>query len=172
MNPESLEKLFVALNAASVRYLVVGGLAVLAHGYLRMTRDLDLVIALDGDNPKRALECFAELGYRPNIPVELMDFADPATRSLWQEEKGMQVYQLVSDRFVDCPVDLFVEEPFAFSQMHAARIDYALGAATTIPVVGLDHLRAMKSQAGRPRDLLDLEELDRLNETHESSEDS
>ena len=80
MNPDSLEKLFLTLNKARVRYLVVGGLAVLAHGYLRMTRDIDLVIALDGDNPKRDLECFAELGYQPNLPVELMDFTDPAPR--------------------------------------------------------------------------------------------
>ena len=42
MNPKHLEKLFASLNAAHVRYLVVGGLAVLAHGYLRVTRDLDL----------------------------------------------------------------------------------------------------------------------------------
>ena len=64
MNPEHLEKIFAALNAAGVRYLVVGGLAVLAHGYLRVTRDLDLVIALDGSNPQRSLELFASFGYR------------------------------------------------------------------------------------------------------------
>jgi hypothetical protein len=94
MNPEHLEKLFAALNAAGIRYLVVGGLAVLAHGYLRVTRDLDLVISLDGNNPRRALELFARYGYRPNIPVDLMDFADPEKRRIWQREKGMQVYQL------------------------------------------------------------------------------
>lgn len=32
-----------ALNDAGVRYLVVGGLAVNAHGYVRMTMDVDLV---------------------------------------------------------------------------------------------------------------------------------
>ena len=164
MNPEHLEKIFAALNAAGVRYLVVGGLAVLAHGYLRVTRDLDLVIALDGSNPQRALELFASFGYRPNIPVELMDFADPEKRRTWKDEKGMQVYQLVSEQLVDCPIDIFVEEPFAFTDMYAERVEYELGAETIIPVVGLKHLRAMKEQAGRPRDLLDLAELDQLNE--------
>ena len=163
MNPKHLEKLFASLNAAHVRYLVVGGLAVLAHGYLRVTRDLDLVISLDGNNPRRALELFASYGYRPNIPVDLMDFADPKKRRTWQQEKGMQVYQLVSEQLMDCPVDLFVEEPFAFSDMYAKRVEYELGVGTVIPVVGLQHLRAMKQQAGRPRDLLDLEELDQLN---------
>lgn len=165
MNPEHLERLFAAMNAACLRYLVVGGLAVLAHGYLRVTRDLDLVIALDGDNPRRSLELFERLGYRPNIPVELMDFVDPVKRRTWQREKGMQVYPLVSERLLDCPVDIFVEEPFAFADMYAARVEYELGASTLIPVVGLQHLRAMKRQAGRPRDLLDLEELDELHES-------
>ena len=155
------------MNAAGVRYLVVGGLAVLAHGYLRVTRDLDLVIALDGNNPKKALELFERLGYRPNIPVDLMDFADPEKRRTWQQEKGMQVYQLVSEQLMDCPVDLFVEEPFAFSDMFAERVEYELGVGTVIAVVGLQHLRAMKLQAGRPRDLLDLEELNQLNEGYE-----
>ena len=167
MNPKHLEKLFASLNAAHVRYLVVGGLAVLAHGYLRVTRDLDLVISLDGNNPRRALELFASYGYRPNIPVDLMDFADPKKRRTWQQEKGMQVYQLVSEQLMDCPVDLFVEEPFAFSDMYAERVEYELGVGTVIPVVGLQHLRAMKQQAGRPRDLLDLEELDQLNHADE-----
>lgn len=167
MSPKHLEQLFAALNAAGVRYLVVGGLAVLAHGYLRMTRDLDLVIALEGDNPERTLAVFARLGYRPNLPVELLDFADPEKRRRWQQEKGMQVYQLVSDQLADCPVDLFVEEPFAFADMVTDRVEYALGVDTVIPVVGLAHLRAMKEQAGRPRDLLDLAELDQLNEGNE-----
>lgn len=167
MNPKHLENLFASLNAAHVRYLVVGGLAVLAHGYLRVTRDLDLVISLDGNNPRRALELFASYGYRPNIPVDLMDFADPKKRRTWQQEKGMQVYQLVSEQLMDCPVDLFVEEPFAFSDMYAKRVEYELGVGTVIPVVGLQHLRAMKQQAGRPRDLLDLEELDQLNHADE-----
>ena len=34
----------------------------------------------------------------------------------------MQVYQLVSDALADCSVDLFVEEPFEFPEMHAACI--------------------------------------------------
>ncbi|MGJ8652842.1 MAG: DUF6036 family nucleotidyltransferase [Opitutaceae bacterium] len=164
MNPDNLEKIFQELNAAGVRYLVVGGMAVMAHGYLRMTRDLDLVIALDGDNPIRALTVFSELGYAPNVPVKLMDFADPIKRKEWQTEKGMMVYQLVSPRLVDCPVDIFVEEPMAFSEMYPARVDYVLSDAVSIPVVGLEHLKCMKQAAGRPRDLIDLEELNQLSE--------
>lgn len=166
MNPNNLEKIFKALNQAGVRYLVVGGLAVMAHGYIRVTRDLDLVLALDGKNPEEALRVFERLGYRPNLPVELMDFADPEKRRQWKAEKGMQVYQLVSDSLADCPIDLFVDEPFDFSEMYASRADYDLSEEITLPVVGLSHLKAMKQAAGRPRDLLDLDELERLSDDH------
>jgi len=169
MHPDHLEAIFKALNEADVRYLVVGGLAVMAHGYLRMTRDLDLVLALDGPNPRKALEVFQELGYQPNVPVALMDFADAAKRREWQETKGMTVYQLISESLKDCPVDLFVEEPIAFSEMYPDRVEYALGAGVTIPVVGLQHLRKLKEAAGRPRDLLDLEELARIDHEDEST---
>jgi len=167
MNPENLEKIFSALNAAGVRYLVVGGIAVMAHGYLRMTRDLDIVVSLDGENPAQALQVFAALGYQPNVPVELMDFVDRANRRRWQEEKGMMVYQLVSDSLEDCPIDIFVEEPIAFTEMYPARVEYELSDGLIIPVIGLKHLKQLKQAAGRPRDLLDLEELDQLNEQND-----
>jgi len=167
MDPANLEKIFKLLNEAGVRYLVVGGIAVMAHGYLRMTRDLDLVIALDGDNPKRALTVFAGLGYEPNAPVQLLDFAEPAKRRQWQDEKGMMVYQLISAELMDCPVDIFVEEPIAFSEMYPARVEYEISDTLKIPVIGLTHLKQLKRTAGRPRDLLDLEELKQLNKTDE-----
>jgi hypothetical protein len=43
MELRSIEAVVGALNAAEVRYLIVGGLAVNAHSYLRATRGLDLV---------------------------------------------------------------------------------------------------------------------------------
>lgn len=45
MELRSIEAVLGALNAAGVRYLIVGGLAVNAHGYQRATMDLDLVPA-------------------------------------------------------------------------------------------------------------------------------
>ena len=40
----SLEVIFLALNNAGVRYLVAGGLAVVAHGFVRFTNDVDLIV--------------------------------------------------------------------------------------------------------------------------------
>jgi hypothetical protein len=57
-----IERLLMELSAAGVRYLVVGGVAVVLHGYIRSTLDLDLVIDLDADNVDRARRVFRECG--------------------------------------------------------------------------------------------------------------
>lgn len=41
MEVRSIEAIVKALNDAEVRYLIVGGLAVSAHGFMRATRDVD-----------------------------------------------------------------------------------------------------------------------------------
>ena len=50
MEVRSVEAVVKALNDAKVQYLIVGGLAVIAHGYERFTNDVDLVIGLEQDN--------------------------------------------------------------------------------------------------------------------------
>lgn len=42
MTAKVLVEVLRTLNEHEVRYLVVGGLAVVAHGYVRFTKDLDL----------------------------------------------------------------------------------------------------------------------------------
>ena len=46
----NVRQIFSALNDAEVDYVVVGGLAVILHHYLRATADLDLAIGLSPDN--------------------------------------------------------------------------------------------------------------------------
>ena len=50
MELRSLETIVNALNSADVRYILVGGIAVNAHGFVRMTRDVDIVLELQPDN--------------------------------------------------------------------------------------------------------------------------
>ena len=76
MEKSSVEAIVCALNEAGVRYLIVGGMAVVAHGYLRFTADLDLVLDLREGNLDRAVSALAGQGYRPRAPVPLEDFVD------------------------------------------------------------------------------------------------
>lgn len=152
---QRFEPVLRALNDGSVRYLVVGGVAVVLHGHLRTTGDLDLVVELSPDNLVRALDALEKSGFRPRPPVPLRSFADSETRKSWIETKNLQVFSLWHPELPGFEVDLFVEEPFDFDEVWARRIEVEL-AGTTATVVGLEDLLALKRKAGRARDLEDV----------------
>lgn len=159
MDMLALEAVIGSLNAESVRFLVAGGLAVAAHGYLRFTADLDLVISLDAANVTQAFRALERQGYRPTVPVTAAQFADPNQRSRWIEERRMQVLNFLSDRHRTMPVDVFVSEPFLFADEYAAAVAVQLAPGIDVRFVSLETLMSMKRIAGRPKDLDDLEHL-------------
>ena len=74
-----------------VRYLVAGGLAVNAHGYIRFTKNVDLVVQLVPDNIESAFVALGKLGYRPTVPITAAQLSDPALREGWIRDKGMRL---------------------------------------------------------------------------------
>ncbi len=156
---ESLVSVVGALNAATTRYLVAGGLAVNAHGYTRATHDIDLVIQLDSDNVEGALSALEKLGYRPLAPVPMKDFSKSEVRSKWIAEKGLAVFGLVSAEHPQAPVDVFVTEPFGFDGEYEDALCDEIAPGVPIRFVSLNTLIAMKKQVGRPKDLDDIENL-------------
>jgi hypothetical protein len=161
MKLTSLEAVFRVLNQAKVRYLVVGGVAVIAHGYVRFTQDLDLVIALEEQNARLALEVLKQLGYRPKVPVQSDAFADKSQRESWIREKQMLVFQLVSDLHPSVLIDVFVREPFPFNEEAAKALQHELAPDVFVPVVSLDTLLRLKREANRPTDQQDVRMLSR-----------
>ena len=159
MKLKSVSSIVEALNAAEVRYIVVGGLAVVAHGYLRFTMDVNMVIQLEPENIRRTLEALGTLGYSPGVPVTAQQFADAANRDHWIREKGMRVLQFWSDDHRETSIDVFVEEPFDFDREYDAALRKPLTGQLEIRVVGISTLIAMKEKADRPEDRLDIEHL-------------
>jgi len=76
MKLADVEAILRAVNDADVRYLIVGGLAVVAHGYVRYTADVHIVLDLERDNALRAMKALDAIAYRPLAPVDATDFAD------------------------------------------------------------------------------------------------
>lgn len=143
---------------------MVGGLAVVAHGFVRFTADVDLVLDFDEQNLHRAIAAFTSLDYRPRAPVAFEEFLDPAKRALWVREKGLTVFSLYSPAHQATEVDVFVAAPFDFEETYerAVRTEVAPELAATF--VGLDDLILLKRRAGRPQDVLDIERLTALRE--------
>ena len=161
MAATDLERIFAALEAGGVRYLVVGGVAVVLHGHLRFTADLDLVLAMDAGNLRRALDALSQLGYRPRAPVSLDEILDPVTRKRWIEEKRMTVLSFASPVMPTTEVDLFATEPFPFEAAYERALHAQLQ-GISVTVASLHDLIALKRSAGRPQDLEDVQILEAI----------
>ena len=155
------ESLFVALNAAGIRYVVVGGLAVVMHGHPRLTADVDLIVDLSPHEARKAMELFQSLGLKPRVPVDVLDFAAPEERRRWIEEKGMRVFSLFDPNEPMREIDLFAEHPIGFEELWRDSIIMPLS-QTTVRVASIPHLIQLKRLAGRPQDHLDIEALQEI----------
>ena len=158
MERRSVEAIVGALDAARTRYLIVGGLAVAAHGYVRFTADIDLVLDPAPAALRGAIEALRGLDYHPRAPVAFEEFADPEKRTRWMRE-GLTVFSLFSDRHPATEIDLFVEPPFDFESAYARAERFELAPGLQATFVGLADLLDMKRTAGRPQDRQDLEAL-------------
>jgi predicted nucleotidyltransferase len=150
-----LKAIFAALADAGTQYVVVGGLAVILHGHLRATRDLDLIIGLDRANCERAIAALAGTGLRPRLPVQFDDFADETIRESLHTDRNMLVFQLWDPQNELRSVDIFVREPIAIAELLSeAIVKYVEG--VPIRIASIRHLIQLKRAAGRRHDLDDI----------------
>lgn len=166
MKLASFTAIVAALEDAGVRYLVAGGMAVNAHGYLRFTKDVDLVIELVPENIKRSFAAIHTLGYRPMVPITAEQFADDSQRESWIVDKGMTVLNFWSDQYRETPIDVFVTTPFDFEREYRSALVKPLG-PVTVRFVSIPTLINMKKIAGRTQDLIDIEHMQMRLEDHD-----
>lgn len=159
MKLSSFETIVQALETAGVRYLIAGGLAVNAHGYMRFTKDVDFVIQLIPDNIASAFAALVTLGYRPLVPITAQQFSDHELRESWIRDKGMKVLQFWSDDHLETPIDVFVSEPFPFDEEYNRALVKPLPGIPNVRFVSIQTLIAMKTLADRPQDRIDIEHL-------------
>ncbi len=155
------EPVLAALDAAEVRFVVVGGVAVVLHGHPRMTADLDLVIDLAAEPAARAVEALLALGLEPRLPVDARSFADPEVRRRWIDERHLTVFTMVDPDDPLLDVDLFAEAPVPFDDLWEQAKMVQLE-DQTIRIASIDHLITMKKAVGRPQDLADVAALEAL----------
>lgn len=155
------EQVFRTLEDRGVRYAVAGGVALVLHGVVRFTADLDLIVDLSHDNLLRFLEVMRGLGYCPRKPVAAEELLDPAKRQAWKREKHMQVFSFVDPAQPMSLIDVFLEEPIPYPEIDAAIVRLT-AKGTTIPVVSREHLKRLKRISGRPQDLADIDAIESL----------
>ena len=160
------ENVFSALQQNSIRYAVAGGVALVLHGVVRFTADLDLIVDLEPDNLKRFIHAMDELGCVPRNPVKAEELLDPAARIRWKREKGMEVFSFVDPGQPMTLIDVFIEEKIPFGEVMKELVRVS-AKGIAIPVVSLAHLKRLKKAAGRPQDVADIEAIESLEQAEE-----
>jgi hypothetical protein len=147
--------LLAALTGGGVDFVVIGGIAAIAHGSARVTQDLDITYSKDERNLGALGRVLIDLkatlrGVNDDVPFV-------------PDERTLRRTEILTLDTSAGPLDLLGKPPGApdYEQLrtHAARI--TLG-NTPVFIASIDHLVAMKLAAGRPRDLGDVDELDAI----------
>jgi hypothetical protein len=150
---KDLKKFVQLANESGVKMLMVGGGAVNFHGYQRHSADVDWWIDLSPENLERLLEVFQKMDYEiDEIPESV--------------KKGEQNISLKFS-----PAGLYVELITRFSVNKSFDEAYEEAEITQInnePVIqwrvlSYEDLITSKIKSNRPKDLLDIQELQRIN---------
>jgi len=147
-----------ALARHGVSYVVVGGVAVQAHGGQRMTQDLDLVVSPDRENFDRLAAALAEIDARILGPDGQRSAAPPvagllASGDLWRLDSDHGAVDVV----------LLPAALGSFDALRERAHDVELG-DLVVAVAARSDLIAMKQASGRPQDLEDVELLQSLDD--------
>lgn len=144
------------LGEARVDYIVIGGVAVGFHGYVRATKDLDIVPAPDRQNLERLVGVLRALGAELDgagdfEAAELPDPLDPGTLSLG----GNWVLQTQLGRF---DVMQWLDDTELWEMLAPSAVEVEME-GVQVKVASYEDLVALKRQASRPSDIEDLERL-------------
>lgn len=150
-----LAALLRRLVQADVDFVVIGGIAAIAHGSPQITQDLDVSYASDEDNLERLGAALVALGATLRGVTDGVPFV-PDGRTL----RHTRVLTL------DTPegrLDLLAEPDGSggYARLRANAIEVTVS-GVTVRVAGLEDLLAMKKAAGRPKDRVYVEELEAI----------
>lgn len=136
------------LNDAGVRYVLIGGIALIRHGVVRATRDIDAVFDPDPDNVERIRTLVDRWGAtRPDgSPIPKGGIAG-----------GRTIHLSTPHGELDLLSEVAAALPFSdlLQRAETRRVD-----GVEAPICSLADLVAMKRTVGRERDLVDLADLE------------
>jgi hypothetical protein len=141
MDPD-LRELLSALNAHSVKYLVIGAYAVGVHAEPRATKDLDIWIKADAENSRAVFRALAAFG-APLAGLSPNDFNDEAGSvfQMGQPPLRVDILQRI--------------DGVTFEDAWQNRMVTQIGGELPAFVISAEDLIRNKLAAGRPQDLLD-----------------
>jgi hypothetical protein len=147
-------RIFETLDRHGVNYLTIGAWAVIAHGYVRATVDIDFVARLDQGNIARLAAALTELEARlRGVDADKLGI-DPTDPRVLSTGASFTMDTAAG------PLDFLNDVPGAadYDQLKS-RAREAKAGGVSVWVVGYEDLIRMKEASGREQDLLDIKQL-------------
>ena len=146
---DDMRELVVLFQKHGVEFAVCGGFAVAHYGYVRMTMDFDLLVLPGFGNAERIMAALEEFGFGgAGFSAEV--FAEPgAAITLGEQPNQIDLLTSMSSQ----------PTAAALAQANVAEIG-----GLKMKVVSFSDLLAAKKEAGRGKDLVDVEELEKIKE--------
>src|SRR3989338_7737984 len=154
-------EIFKKFNERKIQYIVVGGMAVNFHGIPRATYDIDLLVYLEDSNLKKFLSLMRRWGFKPKVPVDIMDFSDKNKRYDWIKNKNMRAFNLVNPDWAISEIDIVIDTPVDYKKA-AKNIKYITLQDMAIPTISIGDLIAMKKRSDRVQDKQDIRHLRKI----------
>jgi len=143
LNPD-FQEFLRSFVAHDVRFLIVGGYALAAHGHPRYTKDLDVWVWTDPANAERVVAALDELGFG-GLGLTASDFEDPdVVVQLGREPQRIDILTFATG--------------LSFDAAHEHRVTIDIG-GVAVPFISVDDLRTNKLATGRLRDQADAADL-------------
>ena len=147
-----------------IDFTVVGGFAVLAHGVIRITMDLDLAISTKPEELKMTWGVLERLGFVPRQPISKSQFIDPAVLLDLSESKNLKAVSFYHQQQPYLVVDLLFTKEFQLNSNEKMSMDLF---GVSCQVATIEKLIQLKTMAGRDKDLEDIRELSKISEKKE-----
>ncbi len=154
MNEFRPEKVFAELFAAEVDYVTVGAFAVIAHGVVRATVDVDFIPDTKPANLERLTQALSRLDAAPDGEPET-----PVSAALLGRDANMRFQSSAGQ------IDVLCSETYRhlYPGLRARAIESEVDGVTLV-VVSRNDLIRLKAGTGRDRDLVDIGDLLALDE--------
>lgn len=154
MTEPAFDQLLRRLSEAGVEFVLIGGLAVNAWGVVRGTKDVDVVVAPDPENLKRIAKVAVEA--RGHVQTGESFLSTPFSIAA-QLASGERVAIETELGLLDVVQGL--DGVPSYDELRPSAIETEI-LDVKVAICSIDDLRQMKRAAGRPRDSVDLEDLD------------
>ncbi len=154
---DELMRFWKIANSVCLKYIMIGGVATNLHGYHRTTEDIDIWIEDSSENRNKLREVFKEYGLGDFESFKTLQFVPGWT--YFHLDNGIRLDVMTSVKGLDEPFDTYLK---LSSIANIYDVD--------VPFLHLNHLIDAKKAANRPKDKIDLIELEKIKKIHDQED--